>query len=110
MGAAGAEVRTLHVLILAGSILGAAWILKPPDPVSQVELQRREEQERWWQNSLASGRRDSCLKSMGKTIETLNRDDPAQEKAWTQCMWPEERGVIRRGWDYLRWFVWRATS
>jgi hypothetical protein len=42
-------MKTLHVLILAGAILGVAWMLKPApvEQLSQVELQRREELIRW---------------------------------------------------------------
>jgi HAMP domain-containing protein len=47
-------VKTLHVLILAGAMLGAAWMLKPVlvEQVSQVELQRREDAERDFQHLL----------------------------------------------------------
>ena len=47
-------MKALHVLLLAGAILDAAWILKPipVEQVSQAELQRREEHEREWRTML----------------------------------------------------------
>lgn len=102
-------MKTPHVLILAGAILGAAWILKPApvEQVSQVELQRREDDTREWQQLLEAGKLKRCLDSMGKTIETLDRKDPQQDVALRKCMWPEDpRGWLRRTWDRA-WAVFR---
>jgi hypothetical protein len=95
-------MKTFHVLILAGSILGAAWILKPVpvEQVSQVELQRREDTVRRFQRMLEEDKMNRCLASIGKTIQTLDRNDPQQETPYRKCMWPEdERGWLRRTWD-----------
>jgi len=95
-------MKTLHALILAAAILGAAWILKPApvEQVSQVELQRREDTERRWQRMLEEDKMKRCLASIGRTIETLDRNDPQQEAPYRKCMWPEEsHGWLRRTWD-----------
>ncbi|MDO8476647.1 MAG: hypothetical protein Q7W02_10755 [Candidatus Rokubacteria bacterium] len=97
-------MKTLHVLILAGSILGASWILKPVplEQVSQAELQRREELERLIQERSLDAKLRNCAASLGKTVETLDRDDPKQATAFDKCVWPEEsRGPIRRMWDKI---------
>src|SRR5207249_2756659 len=94
-----------HVLILAGAILGAAWILKPVrvEQVSQVELQRQEEREREWQKILNEGKVQECAAAAGKTVNTLDRNDPKQEAVFRKCMWPEEsRGRMRKMWDKIR--------
>jgi hypothetical protein len=98
-------MKTLHVLILAGAILGAGWMLKPApvEQVSQVELQRREERERFIGEELHKERVSDCAASLGKTVETLDRNDPKQVTAFHKCLWPEEsRGRIRILWDKLR--------
>ena len=61
-------MRTLHVVILAGAILGAAWILRPAsvEQVSQVELQRREEAMRWAQERFTEAKARECAVSAGK--------------------------------------------
>jgi hypothetical protein len=97
-------MKTLHVVILAGSILGAAWMLKPApvEQLSQVELQRREELERWIQRKSGELNAKRCAASIGKTLETLDRNDPQQEAAYRNCMWPEEsHGRLRRMWDSI---------
>ena len=97
-------MKTLHVLILAGAILGAAWMLKPSpvEQVSQAELQRREELERWAQDQLSTVKAEKCAAAMGKTLTTLDRGDPKQEAVYRKCMWPEDsRGRIRRLWDKI---------
>jgi hypothetical protein len=97
-------VKTFHVLILAGAILGAAWILKPVpvEQVSQVELQRREDAERRFQRLLDEEKLKGCLESMSKTAETLDLKDPQQEAAYRKCMWPEEsQSRLRRIWNRM---------
>ena len=97
-------MKTLHVLILAAAILGAAWILKPApvEQVSQAELQRREEATRWLQQAADKQKAEQCAGTIGKTLATLNRDDPAQEAPYRRCMWPEEsRSRIRLLWDKI---------
>jgi len=95
-----------HVLILAGAILGAAWILKPVpvEQVSQVELQRREAHDREWQKMLNEAKLQECAAAAGKTVETLDRKDPKQEAVFRKCMWPEEppRSRMRIVWDKIR--------
>jgi hypothetical protein len=91
-------MKTVHVLILAGAILGAAWTLKPVPVVqiSQAELERRERLDRWFQDALAEEKTKKCAAAAGKTLETLDRNDPKQEAVFLKCMWPEEsRGRIR---------------
>jgi len=98
-------MKTLHVLILAGAILGAAWILKPApvEQVSQAELERRERQDRRWQDMLMRAKADECAAAAGKTFQTLDRNDPKQEAVYRKCMWPEEsRGRLGRAWDWVR--------
>jgi hypothetical protein len=95
-------MRTLHVVILAGAILGAAWNLRPAsvEQVSQVELQRREELMLWAQERFTEAKARECAVSAGKTFETLDRSDPKQEAVYRKCMWPEEsHGRLRRAWD-----------
>lgn len=102
-------MKTHQVLILAGAILGAAWILKPVpvDQVSQVELQRREQQERDWRELVDTDNAKRCAVAVGKTLETLDRSDPAQEAPYRKCMWPEEsHGRLRRAWNKIRALVW----
>ncbi len=97
-------MKTFHVLILAGAILGAGWMLKPvpAKQVSQAELERREKLDRWVEEVVAEEKAKRCAASIGKTIETLDRDDPKQEEPYRKCMWPEEsRGRIRMLWDKL---------
>lgn len=96
-------MKTLHVVILAAAILGAAWILKPApvEQVSQRELERRENLERWLAAQPDQIELD-CLAAMGKTRETLDLSDPKQNAAWQQCRWPDTRGSLRRTWDWLR--------
>ncbi|SRR6266508_6562158 len=99
-------MKTLHVLILAGAILGAAWILKPApvEQVSQAELQRREELERFFQgpDKYPSEETKKCAASIGKTPETLDLNDPKQKESFRKCLWPEEpRGPIQRMWHKL---------
>jgi hypothetical protein len=97
-------VKTSHVLILAGAILGAAWMLKPVpvEQVSQVELQRREDTDRRFQHLLEVRKRYRCLDSMGKTAETLDLKDPQQDAAYRKCMWPEEsQSRLRRIWNRM---------
>lgn len=94
-------MKTFHVLILAGAILGAGWMLKPApvEQVSQAWLERREEIERWLREGSPE---EKCAASVGKTLETLDRDDPKQEEPYRKCMRPEEsRGRIRMLWDKL---------
>ena len=95
-------MRTLRVVILAGAILGAAWILKPAsvEQVSPVELQRREELMRWAQERFTETKARECAVAVGQTLETLDRHDPKQETVYRKCMWPEEsHGRLRRAWD-----------
>ena len=97
-------MKTLHVLILAGAILGGAWMLKPAPvvPISQAELERREKLDRWVQDTLAEEKAKKCAAAVGKTLETLDRNDPKQETVYRKCMWPEEsRGRIRTLWDKI---------
>jgi hypothetical protein len=53
------------VVILAGAILGAAWILRPAsvEQVTQVELQRREELMRWAQERFTEAEARECAVS-----------------------------------------------
>src|SRR5712691_10936645 len=98
-------MKMLHVLILAGAILGAAWILKPApvEQVSQVELQRREELVRRFENMVNEEKLQRCAAVVGKTVGTLGRLDPKQEAAFRECMRPEEpRGRLRMMWDKIR--------
>jgi len=97
-------MKTVHVLILAGAILGAAWILKPVpvEQISQVELQNREKLMRWIRERDIEAKAPACAAAAGKTVETLDRNDPQQETAFRKCMWPEEsRGRLRRVWDVI---------
>jgi len=100
-------MRTFHALIIAGAILGAAWILKP-EPVTQVsqaELQRREKLEQWWDDVVMKERVNRCATSIGKTVETLDLSDPRQETAYRKCMRPEEsQSALSRIWNKIR--VW----
>lgn len=97
-------MKTVHVLILASAILGAAWMLKPVPivQISQAELERRERLDRWVQDALAEEKTKKCAAAAGKTVETLDRNDPKQEIVFRQCMWPQEsRGRIRMVWDKI---------
>ena len=97
-------MKTVHVLILAGAILGAAWILKPAPvaQISQVELEQREKLASWLRDTLAEEKAKKCAAVAGKTLETLDRNDPKQETLYRKCMWPEEsRGRIRMLWDKI---------
>jgi hypothetical protein len=97
-------MKTLHVLILAGAILGAAWMLKPVPVVqlSQAELERREELDRDWQRLLDREKVTKCAAAAGKTVDTLDRNDPTQEAVFRKCRWPEEsRGRMRMVWDKI---------
>src|SRR5436309_784243 len=98
-------MKTLHVLILAAAILGAAWILRPAPvkQVSQAELQHREELERFMQEEIHKENLKRCVAAVGKTVDTLDRNDPKQETVFRKCMWPEEsRSRLRVVWDKLR--------
>lgn len=98
-------MKTSHVLILAGAILGAALIMKPVPvkQVSQAQLERTEKAVDWLEEEVAKERAKQCAASIGKTIETLDRSDPQQEAAYRKCMWPEEsHGRLRRIWDRVR--------
>jgi hypothetical protein len=98
-------MKTFHVLILAGAILGAAWILKPAlvEQVSQAELQRRERLDREMEDYLTRAKVKECAAAVGKTVETLDRNDPKQEAVYRKCMWPEEsRGRLQAMWDKIR--------
>ena len=99
-------MKTVHVLILAGAILGAAWILKPApvEQVSQAELERREKHERDWQKMLYEAKLHECAAAAGQTFKTLDRNDPKQEAVFSKCMWPEEppRSRLRVVWDRIR--------
>ena len=77
-------MKTIHVLILAAAILGAAWILKPAPVVqiSQAELERREKLDRWFQDRLAEEKVKKCAAAVGKTVETLDRNDPKQDAVY----------------------------
>jgi hypothetical protein len=106
------SMKMSHVMIcagagvtLAGAILGAAWLLKPVPavPMSQDVLQQREEVERWLQDQVNRANLTRCAAATGKTVETLNRNDPAQEAIFRKCMWPElSRSRLRRVWDKIR--------
>jgi hypothetical protein len=83
-------------LILAGAILGAAWLLKPV-PVEQVSQQRREALMRSIRVEHNEYEHKRCAAAIGKTIETLDRNDPAQEVAYEKCWEAEEsRGRLER--------------
>jgi hypothetical protein len=74
----------------------------PLEQLSQVELQRREETNRWFRAELDKERVRTCAASIGKTVVTLDRNDPAQEAPYRKCMWPEEsQGRLRRAWDRI---------
>jgi hypothetical protein len=101
-------MKTLHVLILAGAILGAAWMLKPvPVPqISQAELERREKEtqdiiqhmERTWEAAEV----ERCAAAIGKTPQTLDLKNPAQDAAYRKCRWPEEsQSRVRRIWNRM---------
>jgi hypothetical protein len=97
-------MKTVHVLMLSGAILGAAWILKPApvEQVSQVELQRREKDIRMLERAIEDVQRGNCAAAAGKTWETLDRNDPKQEAIFYKCMWPEDsRGRMRLWWDKM---------
>ena len=101
-------MKTSHVLILAGAILGAAWMLKPvPVPqISQAELERREKETR---DIIEFARRfqdetevERCAAAIGKTPQTLDLKDPAQDAAYRKCRWPEEsQSRLRRMWNRM---------
>jgi hypothetical protein len=103
-------MRTLHVLILAGAILGAGWMLKPV-PVKQVsraELERREKLERFMQepDQFASEEQKRCAASIGKKGETIHLEqlDPKQQAVYDKCMQREPqapRGRMRMLWDKI---------
>lgn len=96
-------MKTFHVLILAGAILGAAWILKPVPvkQVSQAELESRERLDRFARTPLINeDRATKCAASIGKTLEALDLNDPKQAAPYGECMRPEDpRGWLRRTWD-----------
>jgi hypothetical protein len=97
-------MKTIHVLIPAGAILGAAWILKPAPvaQLSQAELERREKLDRWLRDQVAEAKAKECAAAAGKTVEALDRNDPTQEAVYRKCMWPEEsHGPIRKLWDKI---------
>ena len=100
-------MKTIHVLILAGAILGAAWILKP-EPVkqiSQAELESREKLDQWMRQTIAEENAKRCAASIGKTLETLDRNDPKQEAPYRRCMWPEEsQSRLSRIWDKIKFW------
>jgi hypothetical protein len=99
------RMRTSHALILAGAILGAGWIMKPipVEQISQEELRRREQSDRWFRDELAKAEAKSCAESIGKTFETLNLKDPAQEAPYRKCMQSKvEYGALRQFWNRLR--------
>ncbi len=98
-------MKTFHVLILTAAILGAAWILKPVpvEQISQAELQRREALDRRMQDYLATEKAKECAATVGKTLDTLDQNDPKQEALYRKCMWPEEsRSRLGRTWDWIR--------
>lgn len=96
-------MKTVHVLVIAAAILGAAWILKPApvEQVSQRALQQREADEEQWQRMLEAGRIKTCLESLGKTAETMDWNDPKQMDAYHRCMWPQEQSWLRRTWNRM---------
>jgi hypothetical protein len=100
-------MKTIHVLMLAGAILGAAWILKP-EPVKQISqaaLEEREKLDRWVKDTVMEERVKQCVASIGKTIETLDRSDPKQEAPYRKCMWPEEsQSRLSRIWDKIKFW------
>ena len=72
------------------------------EQVSQAELQRREEIERWLRKTVEEDKLKTCVASMGKTLQTLDRNDPQQEAVFRKCMWPEEsRNRLRQVWDKI---------
>lgn len=103
-------MKTLHVLILAGVILGAGWMLKPVPvkQVSQAELERREELERFMQSPdpYPSEETKKCAASIGKKGETIHLEqlDPKQQAVYDKCMQREPlapRGRMRMLWDKI---------
>ena len=103
-------MKTLHVLILAGAILGAGWMLKPVavKQVSQAELERREELERFEQSpdQYASEETKKCAASIGKRGDTIHLEqlDPKQQAVFDKCMQREPkapRGRMRVLWDKI---------
>jgi len=79
-------MKTVHVLILAAAILGAALILKPTlvEQTSQAGLEERERLERFMREGVREERGKQCAASIGLTLETLDRADPKQLDAWQQ--------------------------
>ena len=97
-------MRTLHVLILAGAILGAAWILKPApvEQISQGGLQQREELMRWIEYRTRQAKHEECVVAVGKTASTLDLNDPKEAAAFRKCIAPEEpRSRLRIAWDKI---------
>ncbi|MFI5375172.1 MAG: hypothetical protein ACHQ8D_11130 [Candidatus Rokuibacteriota bacterium] len=101
-------MKTSHVLILAGAILGAAWMLKPvPVPqISQAELERREKETqelmRFAYSEFEKVEAKRCAAAIGKTPGTLDLNDPQQDAAYRKCRWPEEsQSRLRRIWNRM---------
>ncbi|MGH7487970.1 MAG: hypothetical protein ACREMY_20580, partial [bacterium] len=99
-------MKTLHVLMLSGAILCAAWILKPvpveePRPLSQKELERREGLDRFMSEAVQEENVKRCATALGKTYDTLIFDqlNPKQKNEYSKCLHPE----VTRGWMRLTW-------
>lgn len=103
-------MKTFHVLILAGAILGAGWMLKPVpiEQLSQKALEIREENERFLRSPdpYPGEETKKCAASIGKMGETIHLEqlDPKQQAVFDKCMQREPqapRGRMRMLWDKI---------